>query len=127
MELIDVNINGNDVRVQKDKGITQDINALKASAKDLEIQFAHVKKAQSDLEQRRRDRNFVAKSGNALQIFASHFNAFLDAYSGIYGIAQAADNQYGGLATQTLSLLLIVLISLTIPLALVLTRKGSEE
>jgi hypothetical protein len=127
MELIDVNINGSDVQINKEKGITKDINTLKASAKELESQFAQVKKAQSNLEQRRKNRNFVAKSGNTLQIFASNFNEFLDAYSGIYGIAKAADGQYGGLATQTLSLLLIVLISLIIPLALVLTREGSEE
>jgi hypothetical protein len=96
--------------LQKDKRITKDITVLKSTVNDLESQFKKVKEAQSDLEERRKDRNIFTKSGNAVQIFASNFNDFLDAYSAVRGIVKAADAHYGGLVTETLSLLLIVFI-----------------
>jgi hypothetical protein len=96
--------------MQNDKRITKDISSLKGTMIDLESQFKQIKEAQSNLEQRRKDRNIFTRSGNAVQIFASNFNEFLDAYSAVHGIAKAADAQYGGLATETLSLLLIVYI-----------------
>ena len=95
---------------QKDKRITKDITVLKSTVNDLESQFKKVKEAQSDLEKRRKDRNIFTKSGNAVQIFASNFNDFLDAYSAVRGIVKVADAHYGGLVTETLSLLLIVFI-----------------
>jgi hypothetical protein len=96
--------------MQNDKRITKDISALKGTMIDLESQFKQIKEAQSNLEQRRKDRNIFTRSGNAVQTFASNFNEFLDAYSAVHGIAKAADAQYGGLATETLSLLFIVYI-----------------
>ena len=94
--------------VQNDKRITKDITALKGTVDDLQSQFKKVKEAQSDLEKRRKDGNIFTRSGNAVQIFASNFNDFLDAYSAVRGIAKAADAHYGGLVTEALSLLLIV-------------------
>lgn len=99
--------------LQNDKRITKDITVLKGTVSDLESQFKKVKEAQSDLEKRRKDRNIFTRSGNAVQTFASNFNDFLDAYSAVRGIVKAADGHYGGLVTETLSLLLIVFILLS--------------
>ena len=96
--------------LQNNKWITKDITALKGTVNDLGSQFKRVKEAQRDLEKRRKGRNIFTRSGNAVQTFASNFNDFLDAYSAVRGIAKAADAQYGGLVTETLSLLLIVFI-----------------
>ena len=48
------------------------------------------------------------KVGASLQSFATNFAAFLQSYSGIVEMVKAGDNQYGGLAYGTLSLLLSV-------------------
>ena len=48
------------------------------------------------------------KIGYGIQSFANNFSAFLESYSGIVEMVKAGDNQYGGLAYGTLSLLLSV-------------------
>lgn len=94
--------------LQNDQRITTDIEALKITADDLESQFKQVKVAQSTLDQTRKDRNAFAKSGNAIQTFAANFKDFLNVYSSIAGISDAADSQYGSLVTHALSVLVIV-------------------
>lgn len=49
--------------------------------------------------------------GSTIQTFAHNFSAFLASYSGIVEIVKTGDNQFGGLAYGTLSLLLSVGIS----------------
>lgn len=108
--------------------ITQDMTALKGRVNTLESQFNKVKEAQSDLDERRKNRHTLAKSGNAVQTFAANFKDFLDAYSGVRGIADAADAQYGGLVTEALSLLLMVFIrSCSYWPTLLLREEGSGE
>lgn len=46
--------------------------------------------------------------GSTIQRFAKNFSAFLESYSGIVEMVKTGDNQYGGLAYGTLSLLLSV-------------------
>ena len=50
----------------------------------------------------------IGKVGKATVTFVNNFSGFLQAYSGIVEIMQAADQQYGGVAYSALSLLLIV-------------------
>lgn len=50
----------------------------------------------------------IGKVGKATVTFVHNFSGFLQAYSGIVEIMQAADQQYGGVAYSALSLLLIV-------------------
>ena len=88
-----------------DKRVTRDIELLRKTVED---EFAKIGQGEEDLEKRRKDRIWLAKAGNAVQIFMSDFSQFLDAYSGICNVAKAADAKYGGLVTESLSLLLIV-------------------
>jgi hypothetical protein len=46
------------------------------------------------------------KAGVALQKWLNAFAGFLESYSGIVEVVKAADQQYGGLAYETLSILL---------------------
>ena len=48
------------------------------------------------------------KIGSVTQSFAKNFSAFLAGYSGVVEMVKTGDNQYGGLAYGTLSLLLSV-------------------
>ena len=48
------------------------------------------------------------KVGSVTQSFAKNFSAFLAGYSGVVEMVKTGDNQYGGLAYGTLSLLLSV-------------------
>lgn len=91
--------------VMDDKRVTRDIELLRRTVED---EFAKIGQGEEDLEKRRKDRNWLAKAGNAVQVFMSDFSQFLDAYSGIGSVAKAADAKYGGLVTESLSLLLIV-------------------
>lgn len=50
----------------------------------------------------------IKRAGKSTQVFANNFASYLQAYSGIIEIMQGADNQYGGAAYASLSLLLIV-------------------
>lgn len=50
----------------------------------------------------------MKKVGKKTVVFANNFSSFLQAYSGIVEIMKGTDQQYGGLAYSTLSLLLIV-------------------
>lgn len=53
-------------------------------------------------------REGARKIGKGLQSFLCRFSDFLEAYSGIVEMMKGADQQYGGLAYGTLSLLLSV-------------------
>ncbi|KAI4142990.1 MAG: hypothetical protein L6R39_004752 [Caloplaca ligustica] len=59
-------------------------------------------------DRRQRSQTVVKRAGKKTVVFASNFASFLQAYSGIVEIMQGADQQYGGAAYATLSLLLIV-------------------
>ena len=54
------------------------------------------------------DQTLIRKVGKKTVVFANNFANFLQAYSGVVEIMKGADQQYGGLAYGTLSLLLIV-------------------
>lgn len=55
-----------------------------------------------------RNRTFTRKAGTKTVVFANNFANFLQAYSGVVEIMKGADQQYGGIAYGTLSILLIV-------------------
>ena len=50
----------------------------------------------------------IRRVGSVTQSFAKNFSAFLAGYSGVVEMVKTGDNQYGGLAYGTLSLLLSV-------------------
>ena len=64
--------------------------------------------AQGQQEQHHNSQKIIRKVGKQTVVFASNFSSFLHAYSGIIEIMKGADEQYGGVAYSTLSLLLIV-------------------
>ena len=59
-------------------------------------------------ERQQRDQRLIRKAGKKTVIFANNFAHFLQAYSGVVEVMKEADQQYGGLAYGTLSILLIV-------------------
>ena len=59
------------------------------------------------------ERQTSRKTGAAFQASMTGFSRFLENFSGIVTIAQAADQQYGGIAYGTLSLLLSVFVHKT--------------
>lgn len=64
--------------------------------------------AKGQKEQHEDNKNLLRRVGNNTVVFVNNFSGFLQAYSGIVEVMKGADNQYGGLAYSTLSLLLIV-------------------
>ena len=54
------------------------------------------------------EHTLIRKVGKKTVVFANNFANFLQAYSGVVEIMKGADQQYGGLAYGTLSLLLVV-------------------
>lgn len=64
--------------------------------------------AQGRRENHIQNQKTFGKVGKATLTFVNNFSGFLQAYSGIVEIMQAADQQYGGAAYSALSLLLIV-------------------
>jgi len=54
------------------------------------------------------NQKIMKRVGKKTVVFANNFSSFLQAYSGIVEIMKGTDQQYGGLAYSTLSLLLIV-------------------
>lgn len=54
------------------------------------------------------DHTLIRKVGKKTVVFANNFSNFLQAYSGVVEIMKGADQQYGGIAYGTLSILLIV-------------------
>ncbi|KAL8791721.1 MAG: hypothetical protein Q9195_005658 [Heterodermia aff. obscurata] len=63
------------------------------------------------VDQHQRDRTFIRKAGKKTLVFANNFANFLQAYSGVVEIMKGADQQYGGIAYGTLSILLIVAVN----------------
>ena len=55
-----------------------------------------------------RDQKFIRTVGKKTVVFANNFANFFQAYSGVVEIMKGADQQYGGIAYGTLSILLIV-------------------
>ena len=70
------------------------------------VDIQSMQDANAELKQKRSKgfRRMAAK----VQHFAQTFNQFLSAYSGIVGILQTVDTQYGNVASATLSLLFVV-------------------
>ncbi|KAI9764112.1 MAG: hypothetical protein M1840_008672 [Geoglossum simile] len=63
-------------------------------------------------EEKHRERKSPMRSvGRKTAAFMNNFSGFLESYSGIVEVMRFADNQYGGLAYGTLSLLLIVAVN----------------
>ena len=69
----------------------------------------------------------IGKVGKATLTFVHNFSSFLQAYSGIVEIMQAADQQYGGVAYSALSLLLIVSVFLENTFQLLLIKIGRRK
>lgn len=88
-----------------DLRITKDLGQLRGI---VECEFAKAMKAKEGLDKRREARFCLAKAGNSVQVFMSDFSKFLEAYSGLCNVAKAADAKFGGLVTESLSLLLVV-------------------
>jgi tetrahydromethanopterin S-methyltransferase subunit E len=95
-------------KVLTDVRVTKDLEELRRTVQD---ELAKTMQARESLENSRKARFFLARSGNAAQGFMSDLSKFLDAYSGICGVAKAADAKFGGVVTESLSLLLIVSIA----------------
>ena len=70
-------------------------------------------------EKHAHNQQIMGKVGKTTIAFANNFSSFLQAYSGIVEIMQGADQQYGGVAYSTLSLLLIVRVSSEIKVPLI--------
>ena len=64
--------------------------------------------AKEQQDRRQQKRKIIGRVGKQTIMFANNFSSFLQAYSGIIEIMNGADQQYGGVAYSTLSLLLIV-------------------
>ncbi|KAG7005473.1 hypothetical protein G7Y79_00019g046530 [Physcia stellaris] len=64
---------------------------------------------QRDLKER--SKGLIKRAGKSTEVFANNFASYLQAYSGIIEIMQGVDNQYGGVAYASLSLLLIVAVN----------------
>lgn len=80
-----------------------------ADADSLTQLVAHnLNEAKGRQEKHRQNQQTIGKVGKATLTFVNNFSGFLQAYSGIVEIMQAADQQYGGVAYSALSLLLIV-------------------
>ena len=71
---------------------------------DAELDLAQAKKSAWSAKRKKG----LRKLPTLLQTFMTRFAEFLEAYSGIVEIIKQADNQYGGLAYSTVSLLLLV-------------------
>ncbi|MCJ1383605.1 hypothetical protein MMC17_006719 [Xylographa soralifera] len=57
------------------------------------------------------NRSLIGRVGKGTVRFVNNFSGFLQAYSGIVEVMNGADDQYGGLAFSTLSILLIVAVN----------------
>ncbi|MCJ1437026.1 hypothetical protein MMC27_006411 [Xylographa pallens] len=57
------------------------------------------------------NRSLIGRVGRRTVRFINNFSGFLQAYSGIVEVMNGADDQYGGLAYSTLSILLIVAVN----------------
>jgi hypothetical protein len=79
-----------------------------ADAKALEDLLSDCLDAQKHRGETQRTPSMMKKVGKKTVVFANNFSSFLQAYSGIVEIMKGTDQQYGGLAYSTLSLLLIV-------------------
>ncbi|KAL8878093.1 MAG: hypothetical protein Q9198_004028 [Flavoplaca austrocitrina] len=60
------------------------------------------------LDERRRNRQSLTKSGNTLQRFTNTWSQFLKVYAGVCEIAKGIDNQYGAIASGAFMVLLQV-------------------
>lgn len=92
------------VKVREQK-VTQEKSALQLLTNHAADQFP---KQKSKLDLRRETRRPFARNANSLQKFMSTISDFLKAYSGLNEVAKGVDNQYGGLVTGALSLLVQV-------------------
>ena len=89
-------------KVCQDQKITPDTEALENLA---EKAVQEVKLQRTKLENRRRARTYVGRSGNALQKFTSTLSDFLKVYNGLTEVAKGIDTQCGGLVVGSLSVL----------------------
>ncbi|KAL9629702.1 MAG: hypothetical protein Q9204_005127, partial [Flavoplaca sp. TL-2023a] len=67
---------------------------------------AEVQTWKTKLDERRRNRQSLAKFGNTLQAFTNTWSQFLKVYAGVCEIAKGIDNQYGAIASGALMVLL---------------------
>lgn len=69
---------------------------------------AEAQKGKTKLDERRKNRQPLAKFGNTLQSFTSTWYQFTKVYAGVNDVAKGIDNQYGALAIGALMVLLQV-------------------
>jgi hypothetical protein len=101
------NIRQNLIRISEKYHLTpiEDLDTLEKLADDAANQVQNLEKR---LEGRRAARSIPAKSGHALQQFASTIHDFLKVYSGVVEVSKGVDAQYGGIVCGALSLLVSV-------------------
>ena len=97
-------------KISKEQKITQDEKALQLLANHAVDEFQRQK---SKIDLRRRTRLPFTRSANSVQKFVSTISEFLKAYSGLNEVAKGVDNQYGGLVTGALW----VLVQVGIPIS----------
>ena len=106
-----VRLSEDDFRAKVDKELTaEEQNFLKqAGAEQLQgllqdcLDGADGKRLEHE-----QNRSLIRRVGRGTVRFVNNFSGFLQAYSGIVERMNGADDQYGGLAYSTLSILLIV-------------------
>ncbi|KAI4256876.1 MAG: hypothetical protein L6R42_005972 [Xanthoria sp. 1 TBL-2021] len=74
----------------------------------IEKLVAEAQKGKTKLDERRKNRQPLAKFGNTLQSFTSTWYQFTQVYAGMNDVAKGIDSQYGGLASGALMVLLQV-------------------
>ncbi|KAL8854295.1 MAG: hypothetical protein Q9221_001009 [Calogaya cf. arnoldii] len=85
--------------------VSQDSEALTKLMNDTVVEKD---KRKTKLDERRKNRQPLAKFGNTLQRFTHAWSQFMKVYAGLSEVAKGVDSQYGGLASGALTVLLQV-------------------
>lgn len=96
-----------DVKLVDDVVLSYESEHTLAGLEGLLARYLTATDAQVDKLYERREKGRKKASAD-VQRFANTFAEFLQCYSPVLELVKAADNQFGGVAVQTLSLLLVV-------------------
>ncbi|KAL8750952.1 MAG: hypothetical protein Q9199_006741 [Rusavskia elegans] len=94
-------------RIAKQHNVSLEHNPSLESV-TIEELVAEAQKGKTKLDERRKNRQPLAKFGNTLQRFTSTWYQFTKVYAGVNDVAKGIDNQYGALASGALTVLLQV-------------------
>lgn len=92
-------------RIAKQQNVSQHSVAYEKLANDT---VAEYQKQKTKLDERRRNRQPLAKFGYTLQSFTNTWSQFMKVYAGVNEVAKGIDNQYGALASGALAVLVQV-------------------